>query len=99
MGGFTFGFLGSIIGFLLTLILAVGASYVIGAAISIKTGIEYGWQIVVFIGLGIVLSYAVAILLARYPFDKIHFIRLFTGLAALALVILITYKRLYEAKE
>ena len=92
------GFLGVLIGLSYTLLLAIGASYIIGATISIKTKVEYGWHLVLFTSLGIVLSYAIAILLARYPFDQAHFIRLPADLAALALGIFTIYKRLYEAK-
>jgi len=91
-------FLGALIGFSYTLLLAIGASYVIGATISIRTRVEYGWHLVLFTSLGIVLGYAIATLLARYPFDQVHFIRLPADLAAVGVGIFIIYKRLYEAK-
>jgi len=92
------GFLGSLIGFIFTLVPAIGASHAIGTVISIRTGAEYGWQIVLFTSLGVLLSYAIATLLARYPFDHIHSIRFYADLAALAMSLLMTYKRLHWAE-
>ena len=92
------GFLGSLIGFIFTLVSAIGASYAIGTVIIIRTGVEYGWQVVLFTSLGILLSYAIATLLARYPFDHIHSIRFYANLMALAMSLLMTYKRLHWAE-
>ena len=91
-------FLGVLLGLSYTLLLAIGAGYVIGATISIKTKVEYGWQLVLFTSLGIVVSYAIAILLARYPFDQVHFIRLPADLAAVGVGVFITYRRLQKAE-
>ncbi len=44
-----------------TLLMAVGVGYAISTIIRMKTEIEYGWQIVLFTSLGMLLSYTIAI--------------------------------------
>ena len=58
---------------------------------------DYGWQLVMFTSLGVVLSYIVVVFIARYPFSQEYYIRIIADLAALVMCILIIYKRLYRA--